>query len=109
MSKFLAYAKCYVKIHCFDVIWGQCQEGNIYVRRLPGSQLLVLDVAPDCWAGWCFPPRECAGQCGSEQIFSELVLYQIHLSDLLKSMDHFSSVSPCDYDSVFLGRCQSVF
>lgn len=47
--------------------------------------------------------------CGPEQRFPNLVPHENHLGSLLKNIDDFSSVSPCAYDSVFLGRCQGIF
>lgn len=80
-----------------------------------GSQLLVLLLEPACGAGWtqhsigAFPLCNDVRKCGPEQRFPNVVLHQNHLDSLFKNIDYFSSVSPCDYDSVFLGRCQGIF
>lgn len=80
-----------------------------------GSQLLALHLEPGCWARWtqssitALPLCDDIRKCGPEQRFPNLVLQQNHLDSVFKIIDYFSSVSPCDYDSVFLGKCQASF
>lgn len=80
-----------------------------------GSQLLVLHLEPGCGTKGtqqsigAFPLCDDVRKYGPEQRFLNMVLHQNHLDSLFKNIDCFSSVSPCDYDSVFLGRCQVIF
>lgn len=90
-----------VRKHNSYVLWITAL-GSVFRAWMLGKMDPVCNIS-------AFPLGDDVRKCGPEQGFPNLVLHQNYLDSLFKNIDYFSFVSPCDYDSKFLGRCQGIF